>query len=74
MTRAQNGIITDQNFTDARILRLEPKKILEQAEQGKIIVVAGFQGVTENGDITTLGRGGSDTTAAALVSPGCRMY
>lgn len=66
LTGAQAGIITDQNFNDARILRLEPQKILEHAEQGRIIVVAGFQGVTENGDITTLGRGGSDTTAAAL--------
>ena len=66
LTGAQAGIITDQNFNDARILRVEPQKIIEHAEQGRIIVVAGFQGGTENGDITTLGRGGSDTTAAAL--------
>jgi aspartate kinase len=66
LTGAQAGIITDQNYCDARILRVEPQKIIEHAEQGRIVVVAGFQGVTENGEITTLGRGGSDTTAAAL--------
>lgn len=66
LTGAQAGIITDQNFTDARILRVEPQKIIEHVQQGKIVVVAGFQGVTEDGEITTLGRGGSDTTAAAL--------
>lgn len=66
LTGAQAGIITDQNFTDARILRVEPQKIIDHADQGRIIVVAGFQGGTESGDITTLGRGGSDTTAAAL--------
>ncbi|MBM7854458.1 aspartate kinase [Desulfohalotomaculum tongense] len=66
LTGAQAGIITDANFNDARILRVEPQKIIEQAEQGKVVVVAGFQGVTEEGEITTLGRGGSDTTAAAL--------
>ncbi|MEG6615700.1 aspartate kinase [Peptococcaceae bacterium 1198_IL3148] len=66
LTGAQAGIITDQNFSDAKILRVEPKKVLELAEQGRVVVVAGFQGISENGEITTLGRGGSDTTAAAL--------
>ncbi|GAB6180715.1 aspartate kinase [Desulfotomaculum defluvii] len=66
LTGEQAGIITDDNHNDARIIRVEPKKITHFAEQGKIVVVAGFQGVTENGEITTLGRGGSDTTASAL--------
>lgn len=66
LTGPQAGIVTDQNFNDARILRVEPKRILEHAEQGRIVIVAGCQGITENGEITTLGRGGSDTTAAAL--------
>lgn len=66
LTGAQAGIITDDNFGDARILRVEPQRVLQELEKGRIVVVAGFQGVTENGEITTLGRGGSDTTAAAL--------
>ncbi|WP_031514456.1 aspartate kinase [Desulfofalx alkaliphila] len=66
LTGAQAGIITDANFNGAKILRLEPDKIIEHAKQDKIVVVTGFQGVTEDGEITTLGRGGSDTTAAAL--------
>lgn len=66
LTGAQAGIITDDNYNDARILRVEPQKIIKYAEEGKVVVVAGFQGITEDGEITTLGRGGSDTTAAAL--------
>lgn len=66
LTGEQAGIITDDNYNDARIIRVEPKKITQQAEQGKIVIVTGFQGVTESGEITTLGRGGSDTTASAL--------
>ncbi|WP_240986823.1 aspartate kinase [Acididesulfobacillus acetoxydans] len=62
----QAGIITDDKFGDARIIRVEPGKILEQLTQDKIVVVTGFQGITENGQITTLGRGGSDITASAL--------
>jgi len=65
-TGGQAGIITDQEFGDARIVRVEPGKILEQLAKGKIVVVTGFQGTTEDGQITTLGRGGSDTTASAL--------
>ena len=65
-TGGQAGIITDQEFGDARIVRVEPGAILEQLANGKVVVVAGFQGMTENGQITTLGRGGSDTTASAL--------
>ncbi len=65
-TGAQAGIFTDHNHTRAGITRLNPARILQALEAGKVAVVAGFQGVTEDGEITTLGRGGSDTTAAAL--------
>ena len=66
VTGAQAGIITDNNYTDARILRVNPHKLVAYAKEGNIVVVAGFQGATEDGEITTLGRGGSDTTAAAM--------
>ena len=65
-TGGQAGIITDNNFSDARILRVNPQKILEALERGEIPVIAGFQGITEGGDITTLGRGGSDVTASIM--------
>lgn len=66
MTGEQAGIATSDAFGKARILEIEPKRVLEALEEGNIVVVAGFQGMTEAGDITTLGRGGSDTTAVAL--------
>lgn len=66
LTGGQAGIITNDCFGDARIIRVEPERIFKQLEEGKVVVVAGFQGVTEDGQITTLGRGGSDTTAAAI--------
>lgn len=66
LTGGQAGIITDRRFTDARILRVEPEGVIRRLGEGDVVVVAGFQGVTEDGDVTTLGRGGSDTTAAAL--------
>lgn len=66
LTGAQAGIITDNSFSNARILRIDPANIIRHAGDGKVVVVAGFQGVTAEGEITTLGRGGSDTTAAAL--------
>lgn len=62
----QAGIITTAVHGDAQVLNINPKKILEQVAQNKVAIVTGFQGVTEAGDITTLGRGGSDTTAAAI--------
>ncbi|NLP43873.1 MAG: aspartate kinase [Peptococcaceae bacterium] len=65
-TGAQAGIITNNCFGDAKIIRVEPGKIIKELEEGKVVIVTGFQGVTEDGQITTLGRGGSDTTAAAL--------
>lgn len=66
LTGAQAGIITDDNFGDAKILRVEPRRIHQELEKDQVVIVAGFQGMTDNGEITTLGRGGSDTTAAAL--------
>ncbi len=66
LTGWQAGIITDDNFSEARILEIHPDVIIENLKKGKIPVVAGFQGITRQGEITTLGRGGSDTTATAL--------
>lgn len=66
LSGAQAGIQTDANYSRARILKVEPKRILKELEKGNIVIVAGFQGITTNMDITTLGRGGSDTTAVAL--------
>lgn len=63
---AQAGIITDNHFGDASILRVEPDRIKKYLDKGYVVVVAGFQGATEEGEITTLGRGGSDTTAVVL--------
>lgn len=62
----QAGIITDETHGDAKILRVEPARVLALLDSGAIPVVAGFQGGTESGEITTLGRGGSDLTAIAL--------
>lgn len=62
----QAGIITDENFGDAEILRIEPSRILDCIEKGIIPIVAGFQGISESGNITTLGRGGSDVTASII--------
>jgi aspartate kinase len=66
LTGEQAGIITDNNYGNADVLRVETKNLYQYIERGKIPVVTGFQGVTEYGDITTLGRGGSDVTAAVL--------
>ncbi|UQB41575.1 aspartate kinase [Thiomicrospira microaerophila] len=74
----QIPIQTDEVHTKARIDSINADKIHEQLNQGKVVVVAGFQGVTANGDISTLGRGGSDTTAvalaAALKADECQIY
>jgi len=64
----QVKILTDGAFTKARIKAIEGSKIFSTVKKGQIAVVAGFQGVDENGDITTLGRGGSDTTAVAVAA------
>jgi aspartate kinase len=66
LSGAQAGIQTDAAYSRARIHTITPQRILKELEKGNIVVVAGFQGVTEEMDITTLGRGGSDTTAVAL--------
>ncbi len=66
LTGAQAGIVTNQQFTEARIKEIDTQDILEVLEAEKIPVIAGFQGLTKDGEITTLGRGGSDTTACAL--------
>jgi len=65
---SQGGIITDGVHTRARIQRIEVERILEEVKKDKIVVVAGFQGVTPGNIITTLGRGGSDLTAVALAA------
>jgi aspartate kinase len=68
MTGWQAGMITDAVHRDARIIEINKEKILSQTGAGKVVVVAGFQGVTIDGQITTLGRGGSDITAVALAA------
>ena len=74
----QAGIHTDASYGQARIHRVETERIHRELRQGRIVVVAGFQGITEAADITTLGRGGSDTTAvalaAALRAERCEIY
>ena len=66
LTGSQAGIITDTVHTKARILDITPARVQEAMDKGKIVLVAGFQGVSTEKDVTTLGRGGSDTTAVAL--------
>jgi aspartate kinase len=66
LTGGQAGVITDNNFGNGRILRIDPSRIISLIKMGKTPVVCGFQGITADGEFTTLGRGGSDTTAAAL--------
>jgi len=66
LTGAQAGILTDRNYTKARIANISPKQIHELLSEDYIVVVAGFQGQTPEGETTTLGRGGSDLTAIAL--------
>ena len=68
LSGAQAGIETDASHSRARILRVEPKRIVQEFKKGNIVIVAGFQGMTRDMDITTLGRGGSDTTAVALAA------
>jgi aspartate kinase len=77
-TGAQVKILTDSAYTKARILAIDEQKILAALDHDEVVVVAGFQGVDEAGNITTLGRGGSDTTgvalAAALKADECQIY
>jgi aspartate kinase len=78
LSGAQAGIRTDAVYSRARIVGVDPVRIVGELDKGRIVIVAGFQGVTEEMDTTTLGRGGSDTTAVALaVSLGaevCQIY
>src|SRR5207302_5620933 len=67
-TGSQSGIITDGAHTNARILEVRPVRILQEIDRGKVVIVAGYQGVSREKEITTLGRGGSDTTAVALAA------
>ncbi len=77
-TGAQVKIVTDSAFTKARILKIDEERMRADLNDGCVVVVAGFQGVDEQGNITTLGRGGSDTTgvalAAALKADECQIY
>ncbi len=68
LSGAQAGIKTDTTYLKARIVKIETKRILEELAEGQIVIVAGFQGITDDMDITTLGRGGSDTSAVALAA------
>lgn len=65
-TGSQSGIITSSDHTDAQIIEVRPHRILKELDENKVVIVAGFQGVSREGEITTLGRGGSDTTAVAM--------
>ena len=67
-TGGQVGLVTDSAHTKARIRSIDAQRIRSQLDAGKVVIVAGFQGITEEGAITTLGRGGSDTTAVALAA------
>ena len=67
-TGSQSGIITSSDHSRAKILEIRPQRIQEELQKGKVVIIAGFQGVSREKEITTLGRGGSDTTAVALAA------
>ncbi len=77
-TGSQSGILTSDSHTGARILEVRPYRVQDELEKGRVVIVAGFQGVSYKRDVTTLGRGGSDTTAvalaAALGAEACEIY
>jgi len=77
-TGSQVRILTDSSHTKARIKQIDEQRMREDLDAGRVVVVAGFQGIDESGNITTLGRGGSDTTAvalaAALKADECQIY
>ena len=68
LSGAQAGIRTDATYRRARILKVEPKRVIKELEKGNIVIVAGFQGITEDMDVTTLGRGASDLSAVAMAA------
>ena len=76
-TGSQSGIITDDTHAQARIIEVKPARIEEELAQGKVVIVAGYQGVSRKKEVTTLGRGGSDTSAVALAAAlqaDCEIY
>ncbi len=77
-TGSQSGIITNDSHVNARIIEVRPWRVRDELEKGKIVIIAGFQGVSYKREVTTLGRGGSDTTAvamaAALGAEACEIY
>jgi len=78
MTGRQAGIMTDNNHTYARIETIDPRAMQKELDEGKVIIVAGFQGINESGSVTTLGRGGSDLSAVAIAgalnADACEIY
>jgi len=78
LTGSQSGIITNDRHNDARVIEVRPFRVQDEIEKGKVVVIGGFQGVSYKRDITTLGRGGSDTSAvalaAALNAERCEIY
>jgi len=78
LTGSQAGIITNDRHNDARVIEVRPIRVIDEIEKGKVVVIGGFQGVSYKRDITTLGRGGSDTSAvalaAALNADRCEIY
>ena len=68
LTGWQAGILTNNNNQNANIIKIDTSRILKELDNGKIVIITGFQGIDENLDITTLGRGGSDTTAVAIAA------
>ena len=78
LTGSQAGIITDDRHNDARVIEVRPIRVQDEMDKGKVVVVGGFQGVSYKKDVTTLGRGGSDTSAvalaAALNAERCEIY
>src|ERR671913_2607512 len=67
-TGSQSGIITNDRHIDARIIEVRPFRVLDELARGRIVVIAGYQGVSYRKEVTTLGRGGSDTTAVAMAA------
>ena len=78
LTGRQAGIKTTSDHTKARIMDIDPDKMKKHIKEGRVVIVAGFQGINENGDVTTLGRGGSDLTAVAIAgavgADKCEIY
>src|SRR5437867_8380045 len=76
-TGSQSGIVTNDAHTNARIVEVRPFRVQDELARGKVVIVAGYQGVSYKREVTTLGRGGSDTTAVALAAAldaTCEIY